>query len=379
MWEAHRSDHPARRDIPLPDIVPVLEIRLQPLDGRAGDQPPEVFEVAPCQQAVEDGSERALPLEDQQHLIRRVEAVLEGREAVLQGDDVPVELPHHPPGVDAAVRFHEAEDALLAGPEREDAVRPEERLLVPFGQAFRKVDAGQLPQASARFRAAVRAGRPEVVVVELDGVAVLAGEAVEFDAEIDRQPPVRNIGERERVAVLTFRPFFPLSWKSKRCRVWRMAAVLLERPSRTICAGVVAMLQGLALRREVDARVCPRAHTSHHRRVPQFHYPGDRGDFEREPQYALHLTLAQQTIGDKMSSELLNTVITNTEVKTTGFNDKKCLDTMAAKTYTDPALLYRLSTGRFAVKVGKGMYPRPLSSIVRASSWAVPMPCVPRP
>jgi hypothetical protein len=73
--------------------------------------------------------------------------------------------------------------------------------------------------------------------------------------------------------------------------------------------------------------------------------------------YALHLTLAQQTIGDKMSGELLNTVMTNTEVKITGFNDKKCLDTMAAKTYTDPTLLYRLSTGRFAVKVGKGVYP----------------------
>ena len=57
--------------------------------------------------------------------------------------------------------------------------------------------------------------------------------------------------------------------------------------------------------------------------------------------------------------------MTNTEVKITGFNDKKCLDNMAAKTYTDPVLLYQLSTGRFAVKVGKDVYP--LSCIVRAS------------
>ena len=120
---------------------------------------------------------------------------------------------------------------------------------------------------------------------------------------------------------------------------------------------LVAMLQGLALRRESMPEV---ARVPTHLVIDECHNfitPAIEEILKESRKYALHLTLAQQTIGDKMSSELLNTVMTNTEVKITGFNDKKCLDTMAAKTYTDPSLLYRLSTGRFAVKVGKGVYP----------------------
>jgi hypothetical protein len=120
---------------------------------------------------------------------------------------------------------------------------------------------------------------------------------------------------------------------------------------------LVAMLQGLALRREAMPEF---ARVPTHLIIDECHNfitPAVEEILKESRKYALHLTLAQQTIGDKMSSELLNTVMTNTEVKITGFNDKKCLDTMAAKTYTDPPLLYRLSTGRFAVKVGKGVYP----------------------
>ena len=120
---------------------------------------------------------------------------------------------------------------------------------------------------------------------------------------------------------------------------------------------LVAMLQGLALRREAMPEF---ARVPTHLIIDECHNfitPAIEEILKESRKYALHLTLAQQTIGDKMSSELLNTVMTNTEVKITGFNDKKCLDTMAAKTYTDPKLLYRLSTGRFAVKVGKGVYP----------------------
>ena len=37
-------------------------------------------------------------------------------------------------------------------------------------------------------------------MVELDGVAVLLRVAVEFDAEIDREPAVRDVREHEPVA-----------------------------------------------------------------------------------------------------------------------------------------------------------------------------------
>ena len=110
---------------------------------------------------------------------------------------------------------------------------------------------------------------------------------------------------------------------------------------------LVAMLQGLALRREAMPEV---ARVPTHLIIDECHNliaPAIEEMPKESRKYALHLTLAQQTIGDKMSSELLNTVMTNTEVKITGLNDKKCLDTMAAKTYTDPAMLYRLCTGRF--------------------------------
>lgn len=49
--------------------MPVLEVPLQSLDGGAGDQPPEGVEIAPREQPMEDGGERILSLENQQHLI----------------------------------------------------------------------------------------------------------------------------------------------------------------------------------------------------------------------------------------------------------------------------------------------------------------------
>lgn len=120
---------------------------------------------------------------------------------------------------------------------------------------------------------------------------------------------------------------------------------------------LVAMFQGLALRREA---------LPEHLRVPthlmidechNFLTPAVDDILKESRKYRLYLTLTQQTIGDKMGSELFDSVMTNTEVKITGFNDKKCLDLMAAKTHTAPERLYRLGLGRFAVKVGKGIWP----------------------
>lgn len=120
---------------------------------------------------------------------------------------------------------------------------------------------------------------------------------------------------------------------------------------------LVAMIQGLALRR---------AAVPEHARVPthlfldechNFLTPAIEEILKESRKYALHLTLTQQTVGDKMRPELFNTVMTNTEVKITGFNDRKCLEVLAEKTYAAPEQLYRLFLGRFAVKVGKGLYP----------------------
>src|SRR5512132_2154531 len=120
---------------------------------------------------------------------------------------------------------------------------------------------------------------------------------------------------------------------------------------------LVAMCQGVALRREACKES---ARVPVHLIIDECHnfLPPAVDDILKESRkYGLYLTLTQQTIGDKMSPELFNSVMTKTKVKNTGFNDKKCLDLMASKTHTDPEQLYRLGLGRFAVKVGKGIRP----------------------
>lgn len=116
---------------------------------------------------------------------------------MVEGDDVPDELLHDAAGVVAAVGFHEAEDALLFSAEDEDAVRPEEGLLVAPGKFLREVDASELSETAVRFRAAVRPVGAEVLV-ELNRMAVRFREAVELDTEIDREPPVRDAASTSR-------------------------------------------------------------------------------------------------------------------------------------------------------------------------------------
>lgn len=180
--------------------MPILKILLQALDRRAGDQPPEGVEVGPGEQALEDGGKRALPLEDEQHFMRGIEPVLEARQAFAQGDDMPVELAHHPASVDPPVRFQQEQHPPLLCPQSKDPVRPEERFPELVGEFRREVDAGELLQALPGFRTAVPPRHPEVLVVELDRVAVFLREAVEFDAEIDGEPPVRDIGQGDGIA-----------------------------------------------------------------------------------------------------------------------------------------------------------------------------------
>jgi hypothetical protein len=130
---------------------------------------------------------------------------------------------------------------------------------------------------------------------------------------------------------------------------------------------LVAMLQGLALRR---ATLQETARVPVHLMIDECHNfitPAIEEILKESRKYAFYVTLSQQTIGDKMGPELFNTVMTNSEVKITGFNDKKCLDLMASKTHTDPEQLYRLSLGRFAVKVGKGI--RPATFILQSPTF----------
>lgn len=68
--------------------------------------------------------------------------------------------------------------------------------------------------------------------------------------------------------------------------------------------------------------------------------------------YGVHLTLAQQILGDGMSPDLLKSVLGNTAVKITGKNALHTLKKIADETGADLDELQSLSTGYFHVKAG---------------------------
>jgi hypothetical protein len=69
--------------------------------------------------------------------------------------------------------------------------------------------------------------------------------------------------------------------------------------------------------------------------------------------YRLYLTLAQQVLGHKMSTELKETIISNTAVKITGANGLKTLKTISAETGADLDELQTLKKGEFHLKSGE--------------------------
>ena len=117
---------------------------------------------------------------------------------------------------------------------------------------------------------------------------------------------------------------------------------------------LVAMFQGLALRREACKES---ARVPVHLIIDECHNfltPAVDDILKESRKYRLYLTLTQQTIGDKMSPELFNSVMTNTEVKITGFNDKKCLDLMASKDPHRPGAALPPGPGPLCRQGGEG-------------------------
>lgn len=68
--------------------------------------------------------------------------------------------------------------------------------------------------------------------------------------------------------------------------------------------------------------------------------------------YGVHLTLAQQILGDGMSPDLLKAILGNTAVKITGKNALHTLKKIAEETGADLGELQNLSTGYFHIKAG---------------------------
>lgn len=94
--------------------------------------------------------------------------------------------------------------------------------------------------------------------------------------------------------------------------------------------------------------------------------------------YGVHLTLAQQILGDGMTPDLLKAILGNTAVKITGKNALHTLKKIAEETGADLDELQALSTGYFHIKAGsrKGVVVRMPShrvkdkGAVKPEAWA---------
>lgn len=94
--------------------------------------------------------------------------------------------------------------------------------------------------------------------------------------------------------------------------------------------------------------------------------------------YGVHLTLAQQILGDGMSPDLLKAILGNTAVKITGKNALHTLKKIAEETGADLDELQALSTGYFHIKAGsrKGVVVRMPShrvkdrGAIKPDAWA---------
>ncbi|MDK9721162.1 MAG: DUF87 domain-containing protein [Rhodospirillales bacterium] len=121
--------------------------------------------------------------------------------------------------------------------------------------------------------------------------------------------------------------------------------------SPTFGSFVLAMLQGLAIRRESQ-------HES--QRMPvhvfvdecqNFLSPSVQTILTESRKYGLHLTLAQQTFAQDMDRDLAAAVLGNTAVKFCGMNDVRTLKPMDERMSVGLENLQKLSVGQFYVKV----------------------------
>ncbi|MDK9719661.1 MAG: DUF87 domain-containing protein [Rhodospirillales bacterium] len=121
--------------------------------------------------------------------------------------------------------------------------------------------------------------------------------------------------------------------------------------SPTFGSFVLAMLQGLAIRRESQ-------HES--QRMPvhvfvdecqNFLSPSVQTILTESRKYGLHLTLAQQTFAQDMDRDLAAAVVGNTAVKFCGMNDVRTLKPMDERMSVGLDAMQKLSVGQFYVKV----------------------------
>ncbi|MBF0268663.1 MAG: DUF87 domain-containing protein [Alphaproteobacteria bacterium] len=121
--------------------------------------------------------------------------------------------------------------------------------------------------------------------------------------------------------------------------------------SPTFGSFVLAMLQGLAIRRES---------VPESQRVPvhvfvdecqNFLSPSVQTILTESRKYGLHLTLAQQTFAQDMDRDLAAAVVGNTAVKFCGMNDVRTLKPMDERMSVGLDALQALSVGQYYVKV----------------------------
>lgn len=114
---------------------------------------------------------------------------------------------------------------------------------------------------------------------------------------------------------------------------------------------VLAMLQGIAMRRE---DIPERERVPIHAFIDEcqnFLSPSVKTILDETRKFGLHLTLAQQHVGQDMAPDLMAAVISNTAVKMCGQNDVKTLKAMDERMGVGVEALQRLSVGQFFVKV----------------------------
>jgi hypothetical protein len=68
--------------------------------------------------------------------------------------------------------------------------------------------------------------------------------------------------------------------------------------------------------------------------------------------YGLHLTLAQQYVGQEMDTAFKDAILTNTQIKMTGLGSNKTVSPIAKEMGLDESEILRLGVGSFFVKVG---------------------------
>jgi hypothetical protein len=68
--------------------------------------------------------------------------------------------------------------------------------------------------------------------------------------------------------------------------------------------------------------------------------------------YGLHLTLAQQYVGQEMDTAFKDAILTNTQIKVTGLSSNKTVTPVAREMGLDESEVLRLGVGSFFVKVG---------------------------